>query len=151
MKKDLGTIILKLQNCEAHDTILKNLCELSKNRPFDQIVVFNSYSEILDNHLIPILHLSQSKFFHGNILALDLASLQLATKLINAQRIFFYASFIPWAENTQPYSYWSKLFNNPKIEIIAKNNFLYDIYSIIWKTPLLITEDLRYETIKDII
>lgn len=150
-KKDLGTVILKLQNCKAHDTILKNLSELSSNRPYDQIVVFNTYSEILDNHSVPILHLSQAKFFHGNILALDLASLYLSTKFVNVSNIYFYGSFVPWVDQIKSYSYWSNLFNNPKIQIIAKDQFLYDIYSIVWKNPILIAEDLKYETIKDII
>lgn len=148
---DLGLILLKLQNSSIHDKILKGLSEFIENRPFNQTILFNSYSDVIDNHRVPILHLNQAKFFYGNIVALDLSSLYLSTKFINLNKIYFYATYIPWIEHIKPFSFWHRLFNIDTIEIISQNKQISDIFEIVWKKPICIAEEFDYEKLQHIL
>lgn len=149
--KDLGFILLKLQNSITHNNLLKNIHEFIVNRPHSQIVLFNSYCDILDNNMVPILHLSQAKFFYGNMVTMDLSSLYLSTRFINLEKVFFYATYIPWMEHYKPFAFWKKLFDTNNIEIIAHNKEIADIFEIVWKKPICISEEFTYEKLQNIL
>jgi len=149
---DLGVILLNIKPSAKQNEIFKTLYDFIENRPYDQIVVFNSYCDIVDNYLVPILDVSQAKFFHGNILVFDTDSLFLASKFINTNKLFFYSTEEPpWAKDNKPYSYWKNIFENNNLYIITDSIYLNDLYSITWKDPIGISESFKYETLQHII
>lgn len=148
---DLGILCIRLENTTTSDLILKTAKSLIDNNPYAQICVFNSYSEVVDNHSVPVLHISQAKFFKGNLMVFDMPSLILSKNFINLSKRFYYAHELPWTKHTQSFKYWSKIFDSEDLNIIAKNQHLYDIYDICWKKPIGISEDFSYETIKSLV
>jgi len=148
---DLGILCVKLENTTTSDLILRTAKSLIDNNPYSQICIFNSYSEVIDNHSVPILHISQAKFFKGNLIVFDIPSLILSKNFINLSKRFYYAHELPWTKYSQNFKYWSKIFECEDLEIIAKNQQLYDIYDICWKKPIGISEDFSYETIKGLV
>jgi hypothetical protein len=151
MTEDLGIICIRLENTNTSDSILKTAKSLIDNNPYAQVCVFNSYSDVVQNHSVPLLHISQAKFFNGNLIIFDIPSLILSKNFINVSNRFYYAHETPWTEHTMPFKYWSELFDADNLNIIAKNSYLYDIYDICWKKPIGISEDFSYETIKDLL
>lgn len=148
---DLGLISYHLSNNQHTENMLRLLHNLAKNRPFNQYVVFNSYSDVIDNLSVPILHVSQSKFFYGNLLVCDVPSLLLAIKCVNYNNIFFYSMDIPWEQDIRQYSYWHEIFTSNNLHIIAQDQRIYDIFSLTWKTPVATIKDLNYESINTIL
>jgi hypothetical protein len=151
MIADLGMMCIKLDNATTSNSILKTAKSLIDNNPYSQICVFNSYSEVVNNHSVPILHLSQAKFFNGNLIVFDIPSLILVKSFINISNIFYYAHETPWTQHSMPFKYWSDIFDSENLNIIAKNQQIYDIYDICWKKPIGISENFSYETIKDLL
>jgi hypothetical protein len=151
MIADLGMMCIKLDNGITSNSILKTGKSLIDNNPYSQICVFNSYSEVVNNHSVPILHLSQAKFFNGNLIVFDIPSLILSKSFVNISNIFYYAHDIPWTQHSVPFKYWLNIFDSENLNIIAKNQQIYDIYDICWKKPIGISEDFSYETIKDLL
>jgi hypothetical protein len=151
MIADLGIVCIKLENTITSNSILKTAKSLIDNNPYNQICIFNSYSEVIDNCSVPILHLSQAKFFKGNLIIFDIPSLILSKSFINVSNRFYYAHEAPWTQHVMSFKYWSDIFNSENLSIIAKNQKLYDIYDICWKKPIGISEDFSYETIKDLL
>jgi hypothetical protein len=95
--------------------------------------------------------MSQAKFFKGNLIVFDVASLILSKKFINLSQRFYYAHEAPWTQYSMDYKYWLDIFSSKDLNIITKNQQLYDIYDICWKKPIGISEDFSYETIKDLV
>lgn len=149
---DLGVIALHLQSCVQHDTLLKSLYDFSEQRPYDQVVVFSSCSDVIQNYMVPILHISQAKFFKGNLVVLDIDGLFLASQFVNINKLFYYNSGpAPWSIESKPYQYWRKLFEYPNLEIITDSQELQDLYSITWKSPIAVSENFKYETLQHIL
>jgi hypothetical protein len=151
MIKDLGMMCIKLENTTTSKSILKTAKSLIDNNPYTQICIFNSYSEVVDNNSVPLLHLSQAKFFDGNLIVFDIPSLILSKNFINVSNRFYYAHETPWTQHIMSFKYWSDIFNSENLEIIAKSQQIYDIYDICWKKPIGVSEDFSYETIKDLL
>jgi len=149
--KDLGFLIPTLQNDPVSNNILQTISSFINNRPFNQIVVFNSYCELIDSKNIPILNINQAKFFYGNIITFNEEDLFFATKLINANKLFYYAINIPWEKNRKPINYWKSLFMSDNIDIISSNQEIDDLYSIVWRKPVTMVENFDYDKLSEIL
>lgn len=145
MNNDLGFFAITLENNAFHDSICSLVTEyISKNKQ-QQIVIFNQYCEKIYTNNIPILPLSYSKFYNGDVVTFDMASLLLSTYCINTKNIYFYAQNIPWQISYNKYKEWHYIFGNKKLKVIANNEHLHNIYNIAWGNSIGICEDLTYE------
>ena len=127
---DIGVIMIELDNSIKISNILATTNKISQNSPYNQICIFNSYSELIDNHKIPILHIAQAKFFRGQLIVFDLASLLIAQNCPNVTKITLYAQEFLWKKSGLPYKDLKNLLTNPNIEIIASNQTIYDLFEI---------------------
>lgn len=152
MKKDIGFILIKLMNDPISDKILSTINNMSKEDPFRQYIVFNSYCELINTHNVPILHLNQSKFFFGDLVLFDVVSLLLAKNFPNINQKYFYATDLPWTKSPESsFSEWKRLLCDPQVSIIAHNQFIADAYDICWKKPIGISENFSYEEVRNLI
>ena len=152
MQKDLGFLIFKLTNNVFCDRVMSCAEQISISRPFDQIVVFNSFCDKTKTNNIPILHLNHAKFFKGDLLIFDLIGIVLSQNFPNISKRYLYVTDIPWLSSPQTlYSEWSKLYMAENVELIVSNEKLFDIYKLTWKKPIGICEDFNYEKIQNLI
>jgi len=149
--KDFGIIQLKLTNVADHDNVLSTMRDFILKRPESHIVLFNSYSDVINSHNVPILHINQGKFFYGRIIVFDIESLKLALSFVNISEIIYYANTIPWGKTPEKFSYWDNIFNQDNLKIVAANENIYNIFSIGFKTPVSIASEFTYEEFKHII
>jgi hypothetical protein len=150
--KDIGFILIKIDNSALYDNIFNTIQSFIQNNPYNQYVVFNSFCEKIDNSNIPILHLNQAKFFHGSLVLFDFVSIIISKKFPNIHKKYFYAQNIPWESipKTQ-YAELSNFLIDDNLDIITKNQYVYDIYDICWKKPLGISENFDYESLQKIL
>jgi hypothetical protein len=149
--KDLGTFCLTLENNSLHDKICGMLDNFIKYNADRHIVIFNQLCEKIDTGSVPLLPVSYSKYFHGNILTFDIASLLIAVECVNVQSVFFYAQNTPWTNSYNNYEDWQYLFGNKKLKIIANNQDTYNIYNMIWNNSIGICEEINYEKFKQFV
>ena len=151
MNKDLGIISINLHNDKNTHSILQLAKTVSEYHPYNQVCIFSSScNTIVDGH-VPILHISQSKFFNGNLIVLDIDGLDITSSFPNIHKRLFFATELPWTKQLKPYRFWEKLFISDNLEIVAKDNVIYDLFEICWKKPICLSEELNYETISKII
>jgi hypothetical protein len=150
MNNDIGFILIKLQNDPIHDNILRTAKEIEKNNIYGQTVIFNSFSEKVETHNLPILHISQAQFFNGKIFIFDLPSIILTEKFPNITRRILYTNSSPWtiSTNTQ-YKEWKSIYNQESLDILSGSKMIDDIYNICWKKTIGISERFSYEEIKE--
>lgn len=138
--KNLGFILLHI-DAIVSNMILENINILNRNID-KKFVIFNSYNNS-SNYSIPILHINQCKFFSGDIVVFDVISLLIAQSCYKIQNIYYYAYNIPWMmDQTTEYKFWSELFDNDKVQIIAQNQDIYDTFNKVWKKPITIAEEI---------
>ena len=151
MNRDLGIIITHINNSDWFDNIFLELKNMIKDNPYKHICIFNSYSEKIITHNVPILHLNQSKFFTGDVIVFDILSLNLIRSFPLLTNKYYYAQDVPWGSNLGAYAEWTSLLEQNKLEVIAKNQEVYDLYEICWKKPLGIMENFQYERLSQIV
>ncbi len=149
--QDIGIIQFKLSNTTQHKKIISTARDFINHRTSNQIVLFNSYNEITDNQKVPILHLSQSKFFYGNIVVFDIDSLDFACHCVNRSSIIYYATSLPWEQSIQKFYGWKQLFDTSDLKIVAANTIINDLFSIGMREPVCVAPEFSYETFKNII
>lgn len=145
MKKDIGFFSINLQNLTIHDDLCNLVHSYIADSKNNQIVIFNQYCEKIDTQNIPIFPLSYSKFFQGDLVTFDIASLLIAVDSARANNIYYYTNTIPWQQSYNNYTDWKYIFKHPKLKIIAQNDFIHNIYNIVWENSLGICEDISYE------
>lgn len=152
INNDIGFIILKLTNHPIYDTLLENISTFVKNMPYDQVVIFNSFSDKINTSSIPILHISHAKFFNGTIIVFDLASIILTKNFTNIRKKILYTRDMPWVDSRNtPYGEWVNMYNDASLDIVANSHQLSDVYQICWKKPIGVAEDINYEQFKNFI
>jgi hypothetical protein len=151
MKNDLGFILLSIENNEMFHNLLSSIKSFIDHNPYKQICIFNSDSDKVNTFNIPLLHIKQAKFFHGDIIVFDVLSLMLIKNFPNLKNKYFFVNSIPWEQNGFSFSEWKSLIEQDNLQIIAQNESIYDIFDICWKKPLGIGENFSYETISKFI
>lgn len=146
MNEDIGFVLIKLLNNKIYDSILYTISEFIKNRPYQQHLVFNSFSEKINTFNVPILHLQQAQFFNGKLVLFDLPSIILTNKFPNITKRIFYTSDAHWIQSsTTRYKELQSIYEQDNLDIIVTSETLNDLYSICWKKPIGITEQFTYE------
>ena len=152
MKQDLGFVILKTNNTQMYDSIFESIKSIIDSNPYNQICVFNSYNEKVHTNNIPILHINQAKFFHGNLVVFDSLSLMMAKNFPNVNKIFFFVSDFIWSNQSYSrYQNIKEMFETKNLEFIASNDKISEVYDLCWKKPICISRNLNYESIKNIL
>lgn len=145
--KDIGFLLIKLDNDPMYDTMLKTIKDFETNNPYNQVVIFNSSCNKIDTYNLPILHLSHAQLFYGTLVIFDLPSIILTKQFPNLTRRILYTNSAPWEKNPQSrYNEWDSLYNQNSLDIVTSNEHLYNIYNICWKKPIGISEVFNYET-----
>lgn len=139
--KNIGFILLHIDTVVS-DNVLASINKLQKHMPNKKFVIFNSYNNS-HSYNMPILHINQSKFFSGDIVVFDIISLLIAVSCYKIQNIYYYAYDIPWMiDQTTTHKFWSNLFDNNKVNIIAQNTEIYNIFNKTWKKPIAIAQEI---------
>ena len=149
---DIGFVLIKLNNDIVYNMIMDTINKFIQDRPFDQIVIFNSDNSRVGNKNIPILHLSHAQFFTGKLVLFDIPSTLVTKNFTNVSSRYLYATDTPWTHSLESmYTDWLEIYSHQNLELIVSNNALYDIYNIMWKKPRGISENFNYDQIKNII
>lgn len=151
MSSDLGFFAIGLENNQLDNAICETIDKYIKNNKNNQIVIFNHYCEKINTYNIPILPISYSKYYAGDIVVFDIASLLIAVNSINSNNIYYYTQNVPWQISYNNYSDWEFIFRNKKLKVIAANEYIYNIYNIIWNNTIGICEEISYEKLSEFI
>lgn len=146
MNEDIGFVLIKLLNNKIYDSILKTASDFIKYRPYQQHIVFNSYSEKINTFNVPIFHIQQAQFFYGKLILFDMPSVVLSNKFPNIDKRILFTSDAHWVQsNTGMYEQWRSIYEQDNLDIIVTSPVLNDLYSMCWKRPVATVEQFTYE------
>jgi hypothetical protein len=146
MNEDIGFVLIKLLNNKTYDSILYTVEQFIKCRPYQQHVVFNSYSEKSNTFNVPIFHLQQAQFFDGKLILFDIPSVILSNQFPNISKRILFTSDTHWTQTTTVmYEQWRSIYEQENLDIIVTSPVLNDLYSMCWKRPIATVEQFTYE------
>lgn len=151
-QQDVGFLIPKINSKPTHGILshIQKLIEIETNK---QIVVFSSYVGTAIPNNIPVLHLSEAKYFFGNLFMFDVSSAILSSSFKNAYHKYLWlGNLIPWAQQPKElYVNYKGIFVDSNINTIVQSQEAYDIYDMCWKSPSYIFKEFNYENVQTII
>lgn len=151
LKNNVAFLLFNITNDNVYNILFDTISKLSKNNPYNDVLVFSNSCDKIDTKNIPILHINHAKFFSGDLLIFDILGLIMSNNFPNLNQKIFYANDMPWIKNrNNTYSEWKKIYSK-NVEFIVPNSYLYDIYSLCWKKPLDIMESFDHEKIQHIL
>lgn len=151
MNNDIGFVVVSLDNNYTSKMLCSTISAFISNMANRQICIFNSYCEKIDTQNIPMLHISQAKFFNGDLVLFDIPCLLLSKQFPLIKKKYFYAQNSPWTDIPESYSSWKELFGQDNLNVIAKNKYLYDLYNIVWQNAIGTSENFSYEQVSQFI
>lgn len=152
LNDDIGFIVSKN---ETYKSIYTLFMQLLNHKLENQYVCFTYNNDLITNKLhVPILPITEAKFWNGKIFIFDLEAVDIVKNFTNITDIFYYIDSAEWM-NYSHINYFDlkNIYEeNTKIKIIASNNDIYTKYQKCWnKNPIGIMETLSYENFKNTI
>jgi|694.fasta_scaffold42684_6 hypothetical protein len=147
LNSDIGFMMPILENNNFCNYICHTVKEfINHNKKFN-CCIFNQYCELVDTKNVPLLPMSHARYFDGNLLVLDMASLLLSINFPKTKNIYFYTNITPWTSSYNNYNEWQKIFGKKNLKIISNSNHIHDIYNIVWNNSVGVVENMTYETL----
>jgi hypothetical protein len=145
---DFGFVV---NNNQEYQNIYDTIYTAIQYDHSNQYVCFAYNTNSITHRLnVPVLPISQCKFFNGKLWISDTESLIISKGFTNINKIYFYAKDIPWLNTEANYLYLNHLYGpTQNLSIIAKNQYIYNVYSNCWNNkPIGIMENITYENFK---
>lgn len=141
------------QQIEEHRYIIENINKLCEIRPYDNIVIFNNYFQLIDqNKKYYVLSANHAKYFTGLLFMFDIQSAFLTQTFPGPDKQIIYMQTPEWANKpNMPYTLWYNIFMSNKFDTISGNNDISNLISICWKPSLAQIEKFNYKEIDNVI
>jgi hypothetical protein len=141
------------QQIEEHRYIVENINKLCELRPYDHIVIFNNYFQLMDsNKKYYILSANHAKYFRGILFLFDTQSAFLTQTFPGPDKQILYMQTPEWAERSNvPYMMWHNIYLNNKFETLAGNDDVAKLLDICWKPPLAKIDKFNYKEVNNVI
>lgn len=149
---DIGFYLINADHSTKCDMIIDTINSMISNHPYDNIILFNSQYNRIDNKKFPIIHINQAKYFSGHLILFDTKSAMITKTFPAPKKQLLYIDEISWSnDGSVPALFWHSIFLNPNIALIANNDTTKDLLSLCWDPPLSVMSKINekdlYESI----
>jgi len=157
--KSFGFLINSLNNSKECQLLCNNInLAISEAYLYSPIIFFQNYGYSVGMPRCCQLQQHHAWGFPHPLVSTSIETTQTLTECLRPCRKFFYVYNLEWTkpENLQhsqysQYSYLSKIYQNPEIELIAKNEEDFRLLTNIWKKPAGIVRDYNYKEFLDVL
>lgn len=141
------------QQVEAHRNIITNINLLCEHRPYDNIVVFNNYFQLIDaNKKYYILSTNHAKYFRGILFLFDTQSAFLTQTFPGPDKQIIYINEAEWAQqHNAPFTLWHNIYMNSKFDTISSNPEIDKLMKICWKAPIATIANFDHKEVDNVI
>jgi len=89
--------------------------------------------------------------FRGNFIAVDLPSALTILPLNCSGKNLYYPQDLDWLQYPNLAKFYSNIYDNDKIDLIARSKSHYDAITKVWKKPVALIEDFNHEQFTEVI
>jgi len=144
--QSVGRSDLAIEACQS----LNNLTDT--NPYLDIIIFYRSWTLLPMPIRFSIMMDAECWGVSKTLISTDIKTTQTLIKCVGPQKKYFYVWDLEWLERTRDMYYGdlAHIYNNPNIELIARNEQHYNILHQMWKKPLCIMKDFDSQVLGDI-
>lgn len=131
---DLGFYIIDCDNSAKNTFLVDIINSIVSLKPYDNIVLFNHrYNRIDQKKKFPIFHISQAKYFRGNLIYFDVKSATLAKTFPGPSKHILCCDYPEWSQNRTTRSMlWKSIYEDPKLKIVTYDEHVKNLVEICW-------------------
>lgn len=146
--KKIGILTYRLGFSQKDFLIIKNVNLIVKNNPEICPVVFRKTCAMLP--CLPRFALMEEKEiwgFDGIAIATTLGQANMLAHIPQVTKRFFYVWDLEWIYQNGNYVDYTKIYQHPNLELIARNTDHAKVIEKCWKKPITTIEDFQYDEI----
>jgi hypothetical protein len=145
----LGILTKSLGTSQEGLSIIIELNKFVQYNPLSEVIVFyDDYDRIPIRPHFPIMLSRHAWNYEGTLVATNTSSAQLLQHLLAAQKRYIYLWNLDWIYFKKPWQFYSNLYQDDNIELIARSNIHASIIEKLWKTPSHIMDNFNYEILQ---
>lgn len=99
----------------------------------------------------PVLNLVYAYDFCGTLISTDVYTTLVLNNCLRPKKRYFYVWDLEYLYQPFNFADLQKIFANPKIELIARNEFRHDLLSRTWKEPKFTMENFNHERLQHLL
>lgn len=150
--KNIGFLV-RAVSMSQEGLMLINECNklLETDRSIEVNIFYEDYDRI---PLKPEFSLMQNRHawgYTGTLISTDLRTTEVLQHLVGPSRKLFYVWNLEWLYSHNMFLSYSKLYQSPDIDLIARTPSHFDIIKKLWKEPKYLMEDFNNEQLTRII
>ncbi len=124
---------------------------LEKQRDTEINIFYEDYDRIPIKPEFSLMQNRHAWGYTGTLISTDLHTTEVLAHLAGPRRKLFYVWNLEWLYSHNMYVSYSKLYQSPDIDLIARTQSHADIITKLWKEPKYIMEDFDHEQLARII
>jgi hypothetical protein len=142
--KNLAILIDRL----GYSQKLKRIIEECNKLPSDiNIVLFSAeYGPLPAKTNFPIMEMIKCFDFDGTFISTDIYTTQIMQNVLLCKKKIFYVYDLEYLYQPYTFSILNSIFNSD-IDLVARNQYRYDILKNTWKEPIDIMEEFNHKTL----
>lgn len=132
--------VLSIECNDIHRPMLMMINKWTIEKNYNTSLFTSKYDAVLPNQSFSVLPIHESKYVKDTMLVWDTLSLQLCIDFPNLKKIIYLQNNnIPWMNHPNiSYDTWSRMFDNPKIQIISPYEEVVNIFKLTWNKGTLV-------------
>ena len=143
----LGIVVRALGTNQLGYNIIKQVNAMMGGGAIYVTVFYDEHDRIPNIPYFPMMQTMHLWGFNGDIITTDVESTYTTLRIPTIKRRFFYVWNLEWVYNRDYFTYYSKVYNNDDVELIARSQSHFDILEQCWKKPIGIIDDFNYREI----
>lgn len=130
----------------------KRICEeinlLAQNPAVNPLIFFAEYGPLPIPINFPIMELVKCVDFSGVFISTDFYTTEVMNNSLFSTKRYFYVWNMDYLYGQYPFQMLNSLYNNPKTELLARNQHRFNILKNTWKEPAKIVEEFNHKQIE---
>lgn len=153
MIEKFGFVLSHLAPAQLPYKLIKSANEfLEKKDSCDIIIFYQNLSPLVVNPNFAIMNLSEAYNYDGRLVATEVNNAARILDYVGTRKKYFYVWDLEWTKmGNKVYEQLSSVYNNPRINLIARSKQHYDIIKLAWREPVGIVDDCNFEKMTDLI
>ncbi len=146
--KTFGIMVTSINISQSSYFMIYQLNQLLSER-FDicPIIFYQEYGLFPLRPQFSMLQDIEAWSFDGPLISTNITTSQTMLNCPRTSKRFFYIWDLEWLYTNQTFSFLSNIYQNPNLQLIAKNKKEAEIITQCWKRPVSIIEDFNYQQI----
>jgi hypothetical protein len=145
--KSFGVLIDGLNNNQLTHTLLFNLNKIIQTSPnYSPTIFYQSIGQSSMPSMAAKVHYCNAWNYPHTLIATNLNTASILLNCIRPKKRLFYVHDPEWVFlNCPPFELVNNIYNNPKIQLIARSKSHFDLIKRVWKEPIGIVENFNIE------